>query len=354
MIDRATVSGLLLVTAVAFAMFPSQALSGPERCRFKPFLSTQVVVGPLSWFGPLFSQVGQMPFPPKPPVQHAADQFHAESLHRIDGANEAVFALRRFYPAGLRVPRHCHARTQFWFARSGVVLVNTDDGRWMIPASHGLIIPAGLEHSTEMISDVEMQSIYVAADVAGREGPRVVAMSDLAGCLIADLVKDEGAPGLGRRQLVMDLLLDEVSRLEAKPLGLPFPEDERLVALCRRFLDRPDAGACIDEWAGQMGVSRRSFSRRFRIETGVSFGTWRQQACVLAALPMLARGEPVTSVALDVGYENVAAFTTMFRRMLGSSPSAYLRSRLPRTSPADAALLPVDDAPLRRAPGADD
>lgn len=252
---------------------------------------------------------------------------HADSLDRIDGTNEAVFALARVYPTGLRVPRHSHARTQFWFARRGVVLVNTAHGRWMIPASHGLIIPAGLEHSTEMVSEVEMHSIYVAPGTAGTNGPRVVAMSELAGCLIAELVNDGAPADQGRRQLVMDLLLDEITRLEEKPLGLPFPEDPRLANLCRRFLEEPDAGASIDQWAGLLGVSRRSFSRWFRVETGVSFGTWRQQACILAALPRLVRGEPVTNVALDVGYENISAFTTMFRRMLGSSPSAYLKSR---------------------------
>lgn len=252
---------------------------------------------------------------------------HMESLHRIDGTNEAVFALARLYPAGLRVPRHSHARTQFWFARRGVVLVNTAHGRWMIPQSHGLIIPAGLEHSTEMVSEVEMHSIYVAPGAAGTDGPRVVAMSDLAGCLIAELVNEDAPTLEQRRRLVMDLLLDEITRLEEKPLGLPFPEDQRLAGLCRRFLEAPDARASIDQWAGLLGVSRRSFSRWFRVETGVSFGTWRQQACILAALPRLARGEPVTNVALDVGYENISAFTTMFRRMLGSSPSAYLKSR---------------------------
>ncbi len=63
----------------------------------------------------------------------------------------------------------------------------------------------------------------------------------------------------------------------------------------------------------------------FRNETGVSFVTWRQQACIFASLPRLADGESVTNVALDAGYENVAAFTTMFRRMLGSAPSHYLK-----------------------------
>jgi AraC-like DNA-binding protein len=53
----------------------------------------------------------------------------------------------------------------------------------------------------------------------------------------------------------------------------------------------------------------------------------RQQPCLLGPTPRLAAGEPVTSVALDMGYENPAAFTLMFRRVFGSSPLAYLGLR---------------------------
>ena len=42
------------------------------------------------------------------------------------------------------------------------------------------------------------------------------------------------------------------------------------------------------------------------------------------ALPRLAAGEPVTRVALDLGYASPSAFTRMFRRVLGVSPSEYL------------------------------
>jgi AraC-like DNA-binding protein len=71
-------------------------------------------------------------------------------------------------------------------------------------------------------------------------------------------------------------------------------------------------------------MSRRTFTRVFRRETGLSFTMWRQQACLVAALPRLVAGEPVTRVAVDLGYDNPAAFTTMFKRVLGASPRAYL------------------------------
>lgn len=249
-------------------------------------------------------------------------------LSWIDSANEPVLALGKIYPAGFRGVPHSHRKSQLWSARSGVVLVSTADGRWMIPPGHGLLIPAGLEHSTEMISEVQMRSIYFGASVVSAQAPRVLEVTALAGSLIEDLVLSEDRPVSQHRvNLVMDLLLDEIGRLPERPLGLPFPSDPRLGRLCRHFLKAPAANAGIDDWAGALGMSRRSFTRLFRLETGVSFVTWRQQACIFASLPRLFAGEPVTNIALDAGYESLAAFSTMFRRMLGRPPSAYLKSR---------------------------
>ena len=74
-------------------------------------------------------------------------------------------------------------------------------------------------------------------------------------------------------------------------------------------------------------MSRRSFTRAFLRETGLSLSVWRRQATLFAALPRLADGVPVTTVALDLGYDSVPAFTTMFRRMLGASPRRYMRGQ---------------------------
>ncbi|MEQ8194171.1 MAG: helix-turn-helix domain-containing protein [Rhodospirillales bacterium] len=44
---------------------------------------------------------------------------------------------------------------------------------------------------------------------------------------------------------------------------------------------------------------------------------------LLAALERLATGQSVTIVAMDLGYDSPSAFTSMFKRTLGKSPSAY-------------------------------
>ena len=257
----------------------------------------------------------------------ALDDDHVRNLTRMEQSNEDVLIHSSEIPGGYTVPPHRHRRTQFLCVFAGVVLVATNRGRWMIPPGHALVIPRGLEHSVEMASDVSMRSVYIYSPEgrAASEEPAVLEVTDLARQLIAEALRK--GEDRGRAELVMALLLDEIGRLPEKRLGLPFPTSGRLAGLCRDFVEAPSPTAKIDDWARQLAMSRRTFTRFFREEMGVSFVTWRQQACLFACLPRLAAGEPVTRVALEAGYESVPAFTTMFKRMLGSAPKAYFRSR---------------------------
>lgn len=255
-------------------------------------------------------------------------QLHAERLAWLETAEGSVVALPGDYPDGYRVPLHHHSRAQLLHARTGVVMITTAQGRWMVPPEHAMWIPAGVAHSVEMLGAVNMHSVYVTPDaIAGLpEGLRVVGLTGLMASLILEaMASTQGSHASGRAALVMGLLLHEIPNLPQRPLGLPFPAEPRLAALCRRFIEHPTPHATIDDWATSIGMSRRSFTRLFLRETGLSLSTWRQQACLFAALPRLADGEAVTSVALDLGYDSVPAFTTMFRRMLGKAPRDYFR-----------------------------
>ena len=101
----------------------------------------------------------------------------------------------------------------------------------------------------------------------------------------------------------------------------------RLKALCLALLANPGDQRTLGDWARTINASERTVARLFQSQTGLSFGGWRQQARLLEAMGRLGRGAPVTQVALDLGYDSVSAFSAMFRRAAGASPSAYRADR---------------------------
>lgn len=229
------------------------------------------------------------------------------------------------YPPHFELARHSHTRGQLVYASEGVVTMNTDQGAWVAPPERAVWIPAGVPHSLTAVGAAKTRSVLIDSHLTTR-GARceVLAVSHLLRSLLveaADIPVEYDVAG--RDGLIMALLITEVNRAPVIPLAVPFPQTPALAARCRAFLAHPDAADTIDGWAADLHLNRRAFTRVFRRETGMSFDEWRQQACVLTALPRLARGDAVTTVALDLGYDSPAAFATMFKRWLGVPPSQY-------------------------------
>ncbi|WP_430335183.1 helix-turn-helix domain-containing protein [Rhodococcus sp. ACT016] len=61
----------------------------------------------------------------------------------------------------------------------------------------------------------------------------------------------------------------------------------------------------------------------FRQELFMRVTEWKRRVCVLHSLRRLAAGDGVSTVSGDVGYASPAAFSTMFRRIVGSPPSSF-------------------------------
>ena len=239
-----------------------------------------------------------------------------------------VIGIGNEYPSGHLHPAHRHRRSQLLYAEYGTMLVDTGNNRWIVPPHEGVWIPAGVLHGFQMLSNVGTRSVYFERKMTHGFSSccQVVGVSPLLRQLLieaADLPVDYDVQSRGGK--IMSLIMDEVKLAPARPLCVPLPRHPALAVYCRRFAESPSLQETTDSWSGGLGLSRRTFTRLFRLETGLSFGEWRRRACLHAALPRLLSGKSVTAVAFDLGYSSSAAFTAMFTRLVGTSPVEYLR-----------------------------
>ncbi len=98
---------------------------------------------------------------------------------------------------------------------------------------------------------------------------------------------------------------------------------DRLKKIYKRLSNNPGDNRTLEDWGKVAGATGRTLARRFRLETGLSFGQWRQQIRILEALRRLGMKEPVTTVAIDLGYDSLSAFISMFKKTLGITPGQY-------------------------------
>ncbi|MCW2406082.1 AraC-like DNA-binding protein/quercetin dioxygenase-like cupin family protein [Sphingobium sp. B1D7B] len=254
-----------------------------------------------------------------------SDNIHC-LLEQHEQSERTVSALVADYPDGASTGEHAHARAQLLYAISGVMVVRSVTGHWVVPPTRAVWLQPNVVHEVRMCGPVQMRTVFVASD-AHDELPRsscVVSVGPLLRELIVAACKVPlNYPENSRDDRLMLLLLDELRTTSTLPLHLPLPIHPGIGKVCQLLMEDPGDGQATEQWARLAGMTTRTFQRTFTRETGLTFGQWRQQVRLLAALERLARGERIIDVAFDSGYASQSAFTAMFRRQFGMPPSAF-------------------------------
>lgn len=237
-----------------------------------------------------------------------------------------VAAMADEYRAGHATVLHSHRRSQLFYGSSGVARVATRDGTWVAPPLRAIWVPGGIEHQVVCRGPVSFRTLYIEPDASPQlpKACRVMEVSDLLRSLIIESVEVPlDYDVAGRDGCLMQLILHEIGIAPVSPLYIRMPQSRPLRRMCEAILRDPSARADLDHWAEKTGMSRRTLTRHFRLETGISIATWIKQARLVEAMSLMAEGASVTTVAFEVGYESSSAFGAMFRKTFGCSPTRY-------------------------------
>ena len=109
--------------------------------------------------------------------------------------------------------------------------------------------------------------------------------------------------------------------------------DKQMGAAISAMHADPGHSWTLQALAARAGMSRSTFALKFKETVGKSpmeyLTRWRMQ---LAGDRLANAGDPVSVIALSLGYESESAFSTAFKRVMGCSPRQYGRGRNPASS----------------------
>ena len=241
-----------------------------------------------------------------------------------------VHLVARDYPKGMRLDPHMHREAQLVYAVQGTMQVTTPKGRWLVPPDRAVWVPARLEHAIDLLTDVEMRTLYFDLPWLQREqGNRnlakefVVRVSPLLHQAILALF-DAGNTE-ERTGLLVRLVMLELHQAEDSATFVPLPREPRSRQAALIVLDDPTGSHDIDALAREVGTSARTLSRLFSSETQLSFKTWCQRARIAAAIRRLSTDSDVAvkQLAAQLGYASVPAFSAAFRQVTGRTPTEF-------------------------------
>jgi AraC-like DNA-binding protein len=224
-------------------------------------------------------------------------------------------------------PTHSHAQYELLWYVAGMFRVDVDGRSWAMAPGNGVWIAAGTPHRTTGTGSFTcgwaLIDVDACPDLWNRTTP--IAVQPLLRQLLAHLGTERAATTRREAEsLALDLL---GSQLSSSVVELTMPVDLRCRGIVEAVLDDPAHPWELADWATEVGASTRTLSRLFVAETGMSFGQWRTQARMRAAVADLSDGLPVGVVARRVGYATASAFVSAFRRCTGRTPGSFVEEQ---------------------------
>jgi len=220
---------------------------------------------------------------------------------------------------------HVHPAHELVWVRGGTMTARVGDRVFTVAEGYGLWVPAGEVHAGRLTANIRLYDAFFAPERVPRAfaGPSVVTMTPVLESLLIHLGRvDLGPDERARAEAVVFDVLDPSEHQFAVQL----PHDEKIDPIAEALLGDPGDERSLDDWARELRTSTRTITRAFRSATGLSFSQWRRTARIHRALTLLAEGHEVRDVAEVLGYAHPSTFIDAFKRVMGTTPGAFVES----------------------------
>lgn len=244
-----------------------------------------------------------------------------------DSQHDAAVAFRiRVVEDEQFIPRHQHRKGQLILALHGALTCEVDNAMWMVPPQYAVWVPGQVPHSNRATPGAQICFLFIEPGRA--EMPDhccTLKISSLVRELILSLSERTGvASQTAETGRLVQVLFDELPQQPQQHLQLPVSSHPKIREMTETMAQAPDRWQTLGQWASHFAMSERNLARLVVKETGLSFLRWRHRLQLILALQLLIRGQAVQQVAHALGYDSTTAFITMFKKVLGKTPKAYL------------------------------
>ena len=154
-------------------------------------------------------------------------------------------------------------------------------------------------------------------------------LSPLIAAIIDHVCHTHQAHDAAASKHLLAVFLDQLPQQREVPLFVPTLRSPLARRVAEAIETDPADTPRIRDLAAALAVSDRTLERAFIADAGMPLGEWRQRSRVCRAITLLAGGQAVKDVALEVGYETPSAFVVAFKKFVGTTPGKARHGRRP-------------------------
>lgn len=231
-----------------------------------------------------------------------------------------------------RTAEFAHDADQLAVAIAGAFSVIDSIGTWTVPPGCAAWIPARLRHSIKPLPQVRTRTLYVSGGQPSRlrrvaGSCAVLKLTPLIAAIVDHVCDTPQGHDATASKHLLAVFLDQLPQQRELPLFVPGLRSPLARRVAEALEADPAGTPRIRDLAAELAVSDRTLERAFIADAGMPLGEWRQRSRVCRAIALLAEGQAVKDVALEVGYETPSAFVLAFKKFVGATPGKTLHGR---------------------------
>jgi hypothetical protein len=158
-----------------------------------------------------------------------------------------------------RIDWHDHAEQQLLYPSSGVLIVSTTQGSWVVPPQRAVWLPAAVAHAHQAYGATQVRTVAFPVDVnpLGLTQPTVLSVPRLLRELIIALTDDPARRGEEQHDLKR-VALHQLKPAPALQFHLPPPGDARLRDVTAILAEDPGSDRTLGELGRAVGAGERT------------------------------------------------------------------------------------------------
>lgn len=251
-----------------------------------------------------------------------------------DTANNALRLTVTRYQEGMRIPAHEHGKAYICINTKGVFSERSGNTEHAVHVHDLVYHPPGHRHSNRFFStggkclNLELESNWFEKmPRALRENKPVYACDPEIRRLSRALIRESQRPDNELPAAVDDLLLELLKRFNGPLRRRGAQPPPWLLTVRDRLHSTYTECHRLTELAETADVHPVHLAREFKRQFGCSTQAYVRQCRIRAAISMLAAGEePLSEIALQLGFYSQSHFSRVFKGGTGVSPGAYRRA----------------------------
>ena len=160
-----------------------------------------------------------------------------------------------------RIDWHDHAEQQLVYPSSGLLIVSTRGGSWVVPPQRAVWLPAAVAHAHQAYGATQLRTVAFGVHVnpLGLTQPTVLSVSRLLRELIIALTDDPARP-LDEQRDLKRVALHQLRPAPALQFHLPQPGDERLRDVTAILAEDPGSDRTLAELGRAVGAGERTLA----------------------------------------------------------------------------------------------